>query len=178
MDEQMVDLYTSRYANKELARRPDLVKVGITVGRPGWPLGYPVESLDRLAPWGLLQVFDRAEFTARYHAALDRAGVDRVLRDLQRISDAHDGQDLVLLCYEDVRKPDEWCHRQVLAEWLAQRAGLAGAEVFDPAQVNGCRGSSGGGAPAHRAVGDAQKRGSRPSAAGGPSVPPRPDAEA
>ncbi len=44
-----------------------------------------------------------------------------------------------------MRKPDEWCHRQVLAEWLAQRAGLAVAELFDPAQVNGGRGSSGGG---------------------------------
>src|SRR5260221_8170860 len=153
MDEQMVDLYTSRYANKELARRPDLVKVGITVGKPRWPLGYPVESLDRLAPWGLLQVFDRAEFTARYHAQLDRAGVDRVLRDLQRISDAHDGQDLVLLCYEDVRKPGEWCHRQVLAEWLADRAGLVVAELIDPAPVNGGRGKSGGAAPVPPAEG-------------------------
>lgn len=135
-------LYTSRYANKQLAQRPDLVKVGITVGKPRWPLGYPVEYLDRLAPWGLLQVFDKAEFTARYHAQLDRAGVDRVLRDLQRISDAHDGQDLVLLCYEDVRKPDEWCHRQVLAEWLLERAGLAVAELSDPAPVNGGRRSS------------------------------------
>jgi hypothetical protein len=87
-------------------------------------------------------VFDRAEFTARYHAQLDRAGVDRVLRDLQRISDAHAGQDLVLLCYEDVRKPGEWCHRQVLAEWLADRASLVVAELSDPAPVNGGRRSS------------------------------------
>jgi Active DUF488-N3 subclade len=146
----LLELYTSRYQNKELAQCPDLVKVGITVGKPRWLLGYPVVYLDVLAPWGLLQVFDKAEFTAPYHAQLDRAGVNRVLRDLQRISDAHAGQDLVLLCYEDVRKPDEWCHRQVLAEWLLERAGLAVAEMIDPAPVNGGRGSGGGGGPRRR----------------------------
>jgi hypothetical protein len=69
-----------------------------------------------------------------------------VLRDLRRISDAHGGQDLVLLRYEDVRKPEEWCHRQVLAEWLLARAGLAVAELVDPAPVSGGRGGKRGGA--------------------------------
>jgi hypothetical protein len=28
---------------------------------------------------------------------------------------------LVLLCYEDLQRPDVWCHRTMLCDWLNER---------------------------------------------------------
>ena len=33
------------------------------------------------------------------------------------------GKTLVLLCYEDLRKPDQWCHRTLFAEWWQKMTG-------------------------------------------------------
>jgi hypothetical protein len=123
-----MEIWTSRFQNKALAGHPELVKVGITVGQPRWPLGYAYERLSLLAPYGLLRETDRERFTRAYCARLDAAGVETVLAALQAISAEHDGRDLVLLCYEDLDKvyPDgsqEWCHRQVFAEWWRARTG-------------------------------------------------------
>jgi hypothetical protein len=123
-----MEIWTSRFQNKALAARPELVKVGITVGQPRWPLGYEYERLPLLAPYGLLHEADRERFTRAYCTRLDAAGVAAVLAALQAISDEHDGRDLVLLCYEDLAKvyPDgslEWCHRVVFSEWWRARTG-------------------------------------------------------
>lgn len=40
-------------------------------------------------------------------------------------------KDIVLCCYEDVRIPDEWCHRLVFAEWWQARTGMAIPELQD-----------------------------------------------
>jgi hypothetical protein len=121
-----VQIWTSRFQNKALAAHPELVKVGITVGQPRFKLGYSYERLPLLAPYdGLFHETDRERFTRAYYARLDAAGVDAVVGALQAISDRHYGSDLVLLCYEDLSKPDEWCHRQIAGQWLQDRAGIS-----------------------------------------------------
>lgn len=42
------------------------------------------------------------------------------------------GKPVVLCCYEDVRKPGEWCHRLVFAEWWFKRTGEKIIELQDP----------------------------------------------
>lgn len=32
-------------------------------------------------------------------------------------------KDIVLLCFEDLTKPGEWCHRCVFAEWWQNKTG-------------------------------------------------------
>jgi hypothetical protein len=123
-----MEIWTSRFQNKELAAHPELVKVGITVGQPRWPLGYAYERLPLLAPYGLLHETDRSVFAPAYFARLDQIGPAQVQAAFDRIRAEHDGRDLVLLCYEDLAKvyPDgsqEWCHRQVFAEWWRARTG-------------------------------------------------------
>jgi hypothetical protein len=123
-----MEIWTSCFQNKALAAHPELVKVGITVGQPRWPLGYAYERLPLLAPYGLLDETDRERFTRAYFARLDAASVAQVQAAFDRISQEHDGRDLVLLCYEDLDKvyPDgelEWCHRVVFSEWWRARTG-------------------------------------------------------
>ena len=37
----------------------------------------------------------------------------------------------MLLCYEDVRIPEDWCHRTVFAEWWAENTGEEIRELPD-----------------------------------------------
>jgi uncharacterized protein (DUF488 family) len=94
--------------------------VGITVGKPQWPLAYTPVYLLELAPWGLLGIDDDGEFTRRYLERLDRVGVDRIARQLDAISRDHEGRGLVLLCYEPA---GEFCHRRVFARWWEEQTG-------------------------------------------------------
>ena len=45
-----------------------------------------------------------------------------------------EGKELVLLCYEDVRVPGDWCHRTVFAEWWAEQTGELIEELYDPSE--------------------------------------------
>ena len=77
-----------------------------------------------LAPYGhLFHSDDREEFTAAYFEKLDRIGVKAAMERLEEISQTHGGRDLAVLCYEDLRKPGEWCHRKVFAEWWLRESG-------------------------------------------------------
>lgn len=124
-------IYTSRYSNKEL-RSGMYTPVGITVGSPRFRLGYTLMgNIKELAPYGsLFKVNDRKEFTEKYFAKMDKVGVDKV----RAIFDMYKryGKDIVLLCYEDVREPGEWCHRLVFAEWWKARTGEEIVELRDP----------------------------------------------
>jgi hypothetical protein len=60
------------------------------------------------------------EFRIRYRERLDKHE-DEIHRDLIRLSKKYPGQRLILLCWEDLRKPNLWCHRTIAAEWLGER---------------------------------------------------------
>ena len=113
-----VDLATGRYASF----RPEWgLAVGITVGRPKFPLGYTIAAeINELKPTGLLHITDNAEFDRRFRARLDRIGVDALARRFEAIGARHGGERLVFLCFE---KPGEHCHRRTWAEWWTERTG-------------------------------------------------------
>jgi len=119
-----VRIWTSRFHNRALRERPDLVKVAITVGKPRWPVGFQFVELNWLAPYGnLFRIDDRSKFTVAYFQKMDRIGAKAISKRFQEISETNGGKDLVLLCYENLTKPDEWCHRQVFAEWWLRETG-------------------------------------------------------
>ena len=124
-------IYTSRYSNKEL-RTGRYTPVGITVGAPRFSLGYELKgNIRELAPFGsLFNVEDRREFTEKYFEKMDKVGVSRVKAIFKQYE--RYGKDIVLLCYEDVREPNEWCHRLVFAEWWKARTGEEITELEDP----------------------------------------------
>jgi hypothetical protein len=127
-------LATSRYQNKTLGES-GFAPVGITRGYPRFRLGYKLFAFERsLAPTASqFQMDDRAEFTTSFLETLD-ANSEQVMATIYRHSAAAQDQGyrgIVFLCYEDVFKPEEWCHRQVLAQWLNSRHGMVVAEL-DP----------------------------------------------
>lgn len=128
----MPDLYTSRYANRELSRL-DCVPVGITRGRPKFPTGYRYRLLELLAP--SRQTFALASdeaFSQSYRTGLDEIGVDRIGGELRRISEEHHSKPLVLLCFEVVVGPRaEHCHRRDLARWWFEKTGQVVPELED-----------------------------------------------
>ena len=54
-------------------------------------------------------------------AQLEAIGLDAIVGRLGRIAEEAGGLPLVLLCYEDLTKPGQWCHREHLSSWLRER---------------------------------------------------------
>ena len=118
-------IYTSRYSNKDLATA-DAHIVGITLYPPRFTLKFKLEeNIGQLAPQkSYFKTADKALFRRRYLEQMEKLGEDGVQALLNPYTG--DGRDIILLCYEDVTCDDpekNWCHRQLLAEWLKDRLG-------------------------------------------------------
>jgi hypothetical protein len=87
-----------------------------------------------LAPYELLGVDDRDEFEARYRERLNRFGAEEILRVLEALAAGYAAGGVVLLCFEDLTKPGEWCHRRIAAAWLEEQSGIEIPEL-EPAQL-------------------------------------------
>lgn len=112
-------LFTSRYTST-LVNDRQYAPIGITVGRPKFPLRYMIAAyIDALAPFGILNIEDPSLFAELYRKRLDLLGVDRIRTLIAR---AARGKAAVLLCYENVLKNED-CHRRDFAEWWKDRTG-------------------------------------------------------
>lgn len=132
-----VPLLTSYFRAPGLAREP-LVKVRIARGAPAFPLPYPDVPLEALMPpgWVLGRLRgDRDAYEAAYRDHLNRIGVERLREEFAALRAAHGGQPLVLLCYESLRRPDEWCHRRMFAAWWEEQTGERVPEFRAPGQA-------------------------------------------
>jgi hypothetical protein len=129
-----VKLYTSRYHSKEIAKS-DAVAVSISRGMPRWSLPYALgHKVACLAPES--RTHNRRLFEESYVAQLERHGLEKIEMQLRLISEKFDGRPLVLLCWEDLSKPGEWCHRRMFAKWYEQRTGNVVAELEGVAAVS------------------------------------------
>lgn len=132
----MAKLYTSRFSNKELESGKYTV-VGVVRSMPRFPVNYRIAgNIMQIAPPGhLWDENNRERFRAPYYSHLEKAGyplIEEVIRTY-----LEKGKDVVLCCYEDVRKPGEWCHRLVFAEWWYEKTGQKVEELHDPSPVPG-----------------------------------------
>lgn len=127
----MPKLYTSRFSNKELETGKYTV-VGVVRSMPRFPVKYRISGdIIQIAPPGYLwNENDRARFREPYFRHLEKSGYPVIGAIIQSYLD--EGKDVVLCCYEDVRKPGEWCHRLVFAEWWYEKTGQKIEELPDP----------------------------------------------
>jgi len=103
------------------AYRPDWGQAVVTsLGLPRWRLA-EAEQWPRawvITPTAeLLGEPDPAKYAAGYRARLERFGVPKIARTLERIATDFEADRLVLLCHES-----DWsrCHRKLIAEfWLS-----------------------------------------------------------
>lgn len=126
-------IYTSRFSNPEL-RTGNYTAVRISLGSPRWSVGYIINgAINELMPKGLLGKYDndKQTYEREYRKILDRYGVPLISQRLREF-EAY-GKDVVLLCYEDVRKGEnDWCHRTMFAEWWKEHTGEVIEELKDP----------------------------------------------
>lgn len=114
-----MDIYTGYYAQMKKYVQADLVPVSIAYLMPVWYMG---ETCFELAPPRQLLkkykdgILTPEGYTEEYKVFLDNeVKWSKVLKKLRGISSKHKGKDLVLCCYE---KPEDFCHRHILAEYL------------------------------------------------------------
>jgi Protein of unknown function, DUF488 len=122
-------LFTSRWTSP-LLRDLDAAYVGISRGVPRWPLPYRYKLLRSLAPSReAFAIKNRDEFSREYLGELAILGTDRIVADLAKIGREVGHKPLVLLCWEDVFDPEQWCHRRLLAGWLHEHLGVEVPEL-------------------------------------------------
>ena len=136
-------IWTSRYSNKELAEhREKYYCVGISIGSPKFPLGYTLEQqCYSLAPKGYMLMMGKEEYQEAYLKKWEDIGADRIIGMVGRMEAMAEveGKDLVLLCYEDVRNLEDWCHRTMFAQWYCEHTGEIIEELKDPNPPKGKR---------------------------------------
>lgn len=134
-------IYTSRFSNPEL-KSDKYTVVGIVRGLPKFKLGYELAGnvIEIAPPYNLFNVYDREAFTDPYKKHLDKIGLEKISARLQKYIAL--GKDVALCCYEDVRKPNEWCHRLVFAEWWLEKTGCQINELRDDSPIRTTRKSS------------------------------------
>lgn len=143
-------IWVSRYSNKELLK-DKYYPVGISIGRPKFPLGYQLrEQCYSLAPKGYMLNMDIDRFRPAYYEKLENIGTDKIIDMVTRLDKKAqgEGKELVLLCFEDVRVPGDWCHRTVFAEWWAEQMGELIDELPDPTPPKEKKPKEGGKLPA------------------------------
>lgn len=92
----------------------------------GTPAGFRVYR--PLNPTADMLERPRAEYEPRYRAILERLDPRRVAADLHRLAEPHEP---VWLCWERPPFSDAvWCHRGMVAVWLAETLGLDVPEVW------------------------------------------------
>lgn len=128
-------IWTSRYANKKLNNKEHYC-VGISLGKPKFKLPYEIEEqCFMLAPRRDMWNKSRDEFCDAYRAMLDKYGEQKVTRCIMHMVGAAEGRDVALLCFEDVRDEEQYCHRTVLADWLNEHGFGDIEELDDPTPV-------------------------------------------
>ncbi|MFB6643961.1 hypothetical protein ACFCYF_42790 [Streptomyces chartreusis] len=123
----MFELFTCRYQGFEPAMG---VPVRITLSPPWWTLPYVLDHQVReLAPSRSYFGSARTEFETAYRAQLDERGVEALAARFQQIAVTGGDLRLVLLCFEDLTKPGEWCHRRMFASWWQEKTGAQVREL-------------------------------------------------
>ena len=117
----MLTLFTNRY---QAYQPPQGVPVRITLGAPRFKLPYSLtHAVRELAPRKEYFTKPQPEFTVAYRADLDALGAVRIAERLREIAQAEGDHRLVLLCFEDLSDPQQWCHRRIFAAWWKDTTG-------------------------------------------------------
>ena len=110
--------------------------VRISAGNPRYPLPYVVKDKAAILapPYRILKLNDQEEYRRIYFEQLDGHGVRKIYSVLKSL--AEPGKEIVLLCFEDIRKPGQWCHRRMFAEWWEAKTGRKVEELEEAEPVS------------------------------------------
>jgi hypothetical protein len=101
---------------------PSFLRIGISRATPrGMQAGFRI--MRELAPGPWFNSVSPHEYDVRFSDQLARLDARAILAKIEGM--AGDLPDAALLCYEDPRKPDDWCHRGQVSRWFKDQLGLA-----------------------------------------------------
>lgn len=111
-------IWTTYYA--KLKKLPSYI---LPVSIASWPpKGWEGEEYKKVAPqkswfWEYKKTGDQEFYVTNYYITiLSKLSKETVIKDLEGILAKHpERTEIALVCYE---KPDEFCHRHILAAWL------------------------------------------------------------
>ena len=122
---------TSYYQSKLLDTAKHLV-VQTSVGEPRFGTQPEWEMETIKPPVAILRGgLDQAAYTAGYIAHLETVGVPAIRAELDQLQGeaSKTGREVVLCCFESLKKPGQYCHRRIFAEWWAGKTGQAIPEL-------------------------------------------------
>lgn len=111
-------IYTSYFANGKKLNMAGLRMIGIALYPPKWFYGTTIRDV---APsYSILkETSSQEEYVNRFkNEILSKVDAKAFVEKLETISK---GKDVALCCYE---KPDDFCHRHLVAEWLTANLGI------------------------------------------------------
>ncbi len=129
-----VQIKTARYSNKNIVGS-GLVPVRITRGYPRFKLAYKPCAIMELAPQGHMLKMEEQSFHLAFGEQLaflsPRKIADGILSAMTCPAPGTDepAKGVVLLCFEDLRKPGLYCHRTQVARWLEATFGVTVSEL-------------------------------------------------
>ncbi|WP_245726947.1 hypothetical protein [Streptomyces longwoodensis] len=97
-----------------------------TAGAPRFALGYQLAGHARLiTPTRqlLAQNLPRDAYEFHYRRLLNGQGIDRIYTELAGLAARAGADRLVLLCFDRLNKPENWCHRTMFAAWYLENTG-------------------------------------------------------
>ena len=111
-------IYTSYFANSKKLHKDNIVVIGIALYPPKWFAG---PSLKMVSPsYDILHNSqDHEDYEKRFFSEILAHRDPKVfLSNIERLAN---GKDVALCCYE---KPDDFCHRHLVAKWMNEKLGL------------------------------------------------------
>lgn len=106
-------------------------RISIARGAPRGMEGFKVYRKLNPGSWFREPEFynDQERYRERYFSEiLAPLNPQHVWDELQRLV-AGQGHPPVLLCYENISKPGQWCHRRMVASWFEQHLGMVVPEL-------------------------------------------------
>ncbi|KRC53946.1 MULTISPECIES: hypothetical protein [unclassified Nocardioides] len=95
-----------------------------SIGHPRWRLPYALDiKLTELMPSRAMLNLPYGEYEDRYLRQLEEVGVEHLEQRFQAIAVAVADTRLVLLCFESLAEPGDWCHRRMFADWWEVQTG-------------------------------------------------------
>lgn len=121
-----MEIYTSYFGNLKRLRNAGITPISIARWKPKFYEGITMFSV---APtrYMLSDDCEHEEYLALYDEILKRRGASAILAEIKSLSQ---GRDVALLCYE---KPEDFCHRHLLADFLNKELNLNVREFAAPA---------------------------------------------
>lgn len=113
--------------------KPDMgTAVRTSLGGPKWWNEPPEAAIWVITPRREYLRMPYPEYRARYLDQLDRVGPGAIEREFRKIGQQFGYRPLVLLCFEKLVTPDDWCHRSMFAEWWLGETGETVTELAHP----------------------------------------------